>query len=81
MDMNQLNEYLTVVIPNIERELTIEKDPAKLTELYDLYRDVLFLVSPQDFVSFNKAVELEEDKNRIKKGFLPPPQKPPQGNV
>lgn len=69
MELHELSEYLNVVIPNIERELTIEKDQTKLTELYDLYRDVLFLVGSQDFVSFNKAIELEEDKTESKKGF------------
>ena len=69
MDNSQLKQYLDVVIPNIENELTIEKDPKKLLDLYNLYRDVLFLVAPHDFITYNKAIEFEEDKTRTDKGF------------
>ena len=37
--------------------------------MYNLYRDVLFLVAPYDFATFNKALEFEEDKNDRNKGF------------
>lgn len=69
MTKNELNNYLNVVIPNIERELTLEKNPDKLVQLYDLYSDVLYLVGPHDFVTYNKALELEEDKTQPNRGF------------
>jgi len=69
MNMQELEQYTKVIIPNIERELTIEKDPTKLTTLYDLYRDVLYLVGPHDFITYNKALELDDDKTDSKKGF------------
>lgn len=69
MDKMELKNYLETVIPNIEKELTKEKDTTKLMELYSLYEDVLQLVSPYDFSTYNKFLEFEEDKTQPNRGF------------
>lgn len=38
-------------------------------ELYNLYEDVLCLIAPHDFDSFNKYLEFEEDKTQDNVGF------------
>ena len=58
-----------MVIPNLEYRLVKEKNQSKRLELYNLYRDVLVLVAPYDFATFNKALEFEEDKGRRDRGF------------
>lgn len=70
MNIEQLEKYTKIVIPNIERELSnklLSKE--KRLELYNLYVDVLRLVSPMDFISFNKYLELDEDHNVAGKAF------------
>ena len=69
MNIKEVEHYVNVIIPNIENELTTEKDKVKLLELYNLYDDVLCMVAPYDFRTFNKALEFEEDKTNTDKGF------------
>ena len=69
MDILEIEKYVGTVIPNLEKKLTKEKDKDKLVELYNLYRDILILVAPYDFATFNKALEFEEDKSRKDRGF------------
>ena len=70
MDIKEIEQYVKVVIPNIERELTnTSKTPEELMELYNLYDSVLTLIAPYDFVTYNKCLEFEEDKTDINRGF------------
>lgn len=69
MDIKEVEHYVNVIIPNIERELTTEKDSEKLLELYNLYYDILILVAPYDFITYNKALEFHEDKSNPNRGF------------
>lgn len=65
----ELKQYVDVVIPNIEHELGQLDDELELLNLYNLYESVLIMVAPYDFVTYNKALEFEEDKNNPNKGF------------
>lgn len=69
MNISEVEHYVEKIIPNIEEELVLEKDPKKLLELYNLYDDILTLVAPYDFISFNKSLEFDEDKTNPNKGF------------
>ncbi len=69
MDAETLNNYINNVIPKIEYEMSVEKDSSKLVELYKLYSNVLGLTAPHDFISYNKMLELEEDKTQQNRGF------------
>ena len=69
MKISEIEKYTKIIIPNIEKQLPIEKDPEKLMELYNLYDDVLVLIAPYDFITYNKALELEEDKTQPNRGF------------
>lgn len=69
MDIMEIERYTKVIIPNLELRLIREKDANTKVELYSLYRDVLILVAPFDFATYNKALEFEEDKNRTDRGF------------
>lgn len=70
MDIKDVEHYVQVVIPNIESELANDKLDAKgKLELYNLYVDVLKLVAPMDFASYNKYLELDEDHNDKNKAF------------
>ena len=71
MDIKEVEQYVKVVIPNIERELTnTNKTPEELMELYNLYDSVLILIAPYDFVTFNKCLEFEEDKTMLVKYLM-----------
>lgn len=70
MNGKELQTYLEVVIPNIERDL---KNPdisgAELVELYSLYLDVLRMVAYYDFPTFNKYLEIDEDHSDKNRAF------------
>jgi predicted phage terminase large subunit-like protein len=53
MTLPEVEKYVSVVVPNIER----------------LYVDVLRLIAPYDFISYNKYLELDEDHNIPTKAF------------
>lgn len=69
MTIAEIENYTNVVIPNIERELSTVTDTTKLSELYSLYVDILRLVARDDFKSFNKYIELDEDHSSSTKAF------------
>lgn len=69
MDISEIEQYVNVVIPNIENELQSDISDAEKIKLYNLYYDVLLLVAPHDFITYNKVLEFEEDKTRANKGF------------
>jgi len=69
LEIMEIEKYVKVIIPNIEKQLVLEKDTGKLLELYNLYDEILIMVAPYDFITFNKALELEEDKKLTTKGF------------
>lgn len=69
MDLKEVEMYVDTVIPKLERELVEETGKKKLLELYNLYEDILILVAPYDFISYNKALEFHEDKTDLTKGF------------
>lgn len=66
----QLKEYVEVVLPRIERDLGSATVPAeKKVTLYNLYVEVLRMCAHDDFVSFNKFLELDEDHSSDNKAF------------
>lgn len=71
LDINTMENYRDVIIPKLESELSdSSKSPEELLELYNLYIDVLRLIAPMDFPSFNKYLELDEDHNVRGKAFF-----------
>jgi len=64
-----LRHYLDTVIPNIEAEFEVCDDDGELLRLYNLYVELLRLVAPIDFGSFNKYLELDEDHSDPNKSF------------
>jgi len=69
MEIKEIEQYTKTIIPNLEKELIKEKNTSKLMELYNLYEDVLCLMAPYDFSTFNKFLEFEEDKSADNLGF------------
>ncbi|HZJ98650.1 MAG TPA: phage terminase large subunit [Tissierellaceae bacterium] len=69
MNIDEIEKYVKTVIPNLEKKLSTTKDKSELVELYNLYKDILIMVAPYDFETFNKALEIEEDKSRRDRGF------------
>lgn len=70
VNLGQIKQYVEVVIPNIERELS-RKDlsiPEQI-ELYNLYVDVLKISAKHDFESYNKYLELDDDHYDPNKSF------------
>ena len=70
MDIREVEQYVQVVIPNIESELSNDKLSSKeKLELYNLYVEVLRIVAPWDFASYNKYLELDDDHTSPNKAF------------
>lgn len=70
MENEELKKYLEVVIPNIEKKLGSKTmTDEEMVELYKLYKMTLSIVAKDDFKSFNKYLELEEDHNNPSKAF------------
>ena len=70
MDLRVVENYVKVVIPNIENELSSNKlSPNEKLELYNLYLDVLKMVAPWDFASYNKYLEIDDDHTSPNKAF------------
>jgi len=70
LELTKVEELVKVVIPNLEDELSREGvAPSDLVELYNLYVEVLRMVAPYDFVSYNKYLELDEDHSSPTKAF------------
>ncbi len=70
LSFEELEQYLTVVIPNIENELASDNvDIERKNELYSLYRDVLKICGHDNFQCFNKYLELDEDHTSPNKAF------------
>lgn len=70
MDILPVQHYVDVIIPNIERELCNRDLPtSELLELYKLYEEILLLTARDNFHSFNKYLEFDEDKTIETKGF------------
>ena len=70
LEITEIERYTKMIIPNLEKKLSTEKDKDELIDLYNLYRDVLILIAPYDFITYNKALEFEEDKRRKDRGFF-----------
>lgn len=67
---DQVRNYIDVVIPKIEKELSRnEKSANEMLELYNLYVEVMRVTAPYDFITFNKFLELDEDHNSPNKAF------------
>ena len=70
MTLDEIKVYTGTVIPNIEIKLADKSISNKeRVELYNLYLDVLKMIAPWDFISFNKYLEIDEDHNNPKKAF------------
>jgi len=70
MDIKLVEQYVNIVIPNIERELASGKLQGKeLLDRYNLYLDVLRITAPFDFCTFNKYLEIDDDHSSPTKAF------------
>ena len=70
LSKEELKHYLEVVIPTLEDELANgELDGPELMEKYDLYMSLLRLVARDDFGTFNKYLEIDENHNDKNKAF------------
>ena len=70
MELTELKQYVDTIIPNIEAELAGGKlSDVEIVELYALYLDIMRLVAPDDFITFNKYLEIDEDHNQDNKAF------------
>lgn len=70
MDIQEIEKYVNIVIPNIEKQLgDNELKPKERLDLYNLYVDVLRVAAPYNFQSYNKYLELDEDHNSPNKAF------------
>jgi len=70
LSSEELENYINVIIPKIEDELSNEDiDKKRKTELASLYVDVLCLCAYDDFICFNKYLELDENHNDTTKAF------------
>ena len=66
----QIKEYIETIIPNIEKALTDGTGTKEdLVELYKLYKMVLRVTAPHDFITFNKYLEFDEDFTSENKKF------------
>ena len=69
VDIEWIESYTKDIIPKIENELSNCEDESKLLELYNLYVDVLKMIAPYDFITYNKYLELDDDHNSPNKAF------------
>ena len=69
MTIEEVEQYVNVIIPNIEEELTKDMEDKDRLDLYNLYVDVLRMVAPNDFVTYNKYLELDEDHTDPNRAF------------
>lgn len=70
MDIREVEKYVNIVIPNIEGQLADEtKTPEELLEIYNLYVEVLRLIAPFNFQTYNKYLELDENHHDPTKAF------------
>lgn len=66
----EIQNYKDKIIPNIKKELKDKtKSKEELLELYNLYDEILCIIAPYDFSSFNDYLEFEEDKSLDNRGF------------
>jgi predicted phage terminase large subunit-like protein len=69
MTIEEVEQYVNVIIPNIEEELTKDMEDKDRLDLYNLYVDVLRMVAPNDFITYNKYLELDEDHTDPNRAF------------
>ena len=71
LDIAEIENYTQKIIPNIENKLRNTKNMSSsdIAELYKLYVDVLRIVAPYDFITFNKFLEIEEDASDENRKF------------
>lgn len=70
LSKEEIHNYKNIVIPNIEKGLQdSSKSDKERLEIYNLYKEILKLLAPHDFASFNMYLEFEEDHNDKNKSF------------
>lgn len=70
LPLAQLEHYVNVVIPNIEAELiTPNISVDKANDLISVYYELLRLCAHDNFICFNKYLELDEDHTSPHKAF------------
>src|SRR6056297_51376 len=71
LSKDELRHYLDVVIPTLENELSSGNLPDhEVMDKYNLYVSVLRMVARDDFGTFNKYLELDEDHTQKNKAFF-----------
>ena len=69
MDIAEVERYTKKVLPNLRERLLRETDDETKVELYILYEQLLRMIAPYDFATFNEYLEFDEDKKEDNKGF------------
>jgi len=68
--LEEVENYVDNVIPRIESDLSdSSKTDEERLELYNLYEEILVLVAPYNFHSFNKYIEFDENHESPNKAF------------
>lgn len=68
MELKEI-ERLVKLTEDLENLLITEKDLNQWNLAYKTYEDTLRMVAPYDFISYNKYLELDEDKTDKNRGF------------
>ena len=67
----QLNEFLTVVLPDLRDKLADDTVELELKrQLFEAYLEVLRFCAVNDFAAFNEYLEIDEDKTNENRGFF-----------
>lgn len=70
VNLAEVEKYVNETIPALEKKLANSKtSPDKLIKYYNAYVELLRITAPYNFHSYNKYLELDEDKKDGNKGF------------
>ena len=59
----QLNHYVFDIIPKLEHKMVTTTDKNEMLESYQLYLELLRITAVDNFISYMKYLEIDEDKN------------------
>ena len=65
----QLNHYVFDIIPKLEQKMVTTTDKNEMLESYQLYLELLRITAVDNFISYMKYLEIDEDKNSPFGGF------------
>ena len=59
----QLNHYVFDIIPKLEQKMVTTTDKNEMLESYQLYLELLRITAVDNFISYMKYLEIDEEKN------------------